>query len=1547
MESGRNSNSTSRAKGTEEILASTSSVKPILSLEFQEDKEELIAGGVGNIRIYTFRRGMEAGSMAYHFKSPRLVIADLAIDEWVTHTYTFPSGNKIYAACENHVFIYDYTTGKRLESLRDIHELSISAMTFYEPFQYLITGSRDSSSMYTLLMLRHYRHTKLVEYDGYDERLLVLGTTGTIAMYDSRRNPCQVKEEWTFAGGHERITCMTALKMLSNRPSTPGIDIDDIETETLNGPFSALLAGTDLGQISLIDINVPGGYQSIMIQAHSGEVLSISFYPELKRLITASADGTVKLWTLSVSDSKESQITPVDDGSAAFASTTSVMPYSITPAASISASTIHIPNDLIATTFSYNTKTHVLAVGTNKHHIMMFKCNKEGMLEGLMRKHPTDEDHTKPITKIVCLETLGIFASSSEDGTVKIWDGSDNSLIREIQFNEPLRTLCFCNNRGDLLVGLADQVALVRIPDYMPLNLLTEILSNPRGWPDDLIESTKHFDSAFDFWEVYRDDLERQGVDMSQWHVSIKKPVDNTDYELLRRIEELDRRRAQAAAERRKRKKKKELEEKKNRHLRVDRIVGANQTDQPTHRESVKGKRGALDELRGRMAEDSDDDDDSDSEDDGENAGKEVIRGSRRQREVGVADLAFNNKKQDEEVHHGRETSHAHHADHQNSGPERHAFHPPVIHENGPVHIGRKTFQELAMERGGTVHLRLEKPQMTPAQISAYRREQMRSVQPPPPPKKKENKVSSSWVQTIAKLGMLPNSVVSAEVGEEKKRRQTLLDRQQRERRELEKAEEDRKEAQKLAPNGRPKFLMSRREKPPVVEDDETLDMVGIKEDIAYVELQDDIDDIDDEQAERDAALAKEKAAAEEAERQRKLREKEEAAKLAEKQRLEAEEEERRRKEAEEAERFSKESSHAIKDESTPTLPPATPPRDPTPPPPPKADTKPKKIRKESKTPAPKPKPKKEEPVVLPPVEKVTVIKINPIIPPRVPTPPSRPKTPIQLPPATPPPVPVVQPSLEPAAEDDTDEDSETDFKLVDVIHTENDATAKKQEAIQAWNLFGEAFKQASNEDLAEETTPTMPKIKNSSEDVRPEFSKIINNFWFPGLNGKPVNLMNIVEVLLKLMRHGLWNEKCEASKALLYLYRTFERDFGDPFEKLIIPQLELTSDESWQFRAQCCTNLAGYGIYHPDIVYALICRLSDKVDIVRRAARKSLTHMGIDSKNSLKAAMIQLKMIPADTFKTSSSWLDYLLGRIQSQTQTEIGQRKELVETWRRKVDPSIQGQQFVRPASCLVTLVRPGEDDLREMPAKPPTAPQLTSSPSPQMNIEDSTWGAWDTVSAYSTTLSMSKMFKANQSNVKSRNVSVITTDSTGLQRSKLNTRAESRSVISAMGRVAMRSSSIISHRQQQFSAFSTTSTSNAATASRPGTVSHLKKPGTAQVVSHTTTGRISEVVSRVSSPPDFQSSVYISKGNPGGLVGLLSAGKRSMMKPVTPRSIRTPTSDASRTPPRFGSAVRASVAGSVITGDGMLPAVVTVALDDVQGLHVAAWSDTSSAI
>jgi hypothetical protein len=373
----------------------------------------------------------------------------------------------------------------------------------------------------------------------------------------------------------------------------------------------------------------------------------------------------------------------------------------------------------------------------------------------------------------------------------------------------------------------------------------------------------------------------------------------------------------------------------------------------------------------------------------------------------------------------------------------------------------------------------------------------------------------------MAKFGMLPNSVVTAQVGEGKKRRQMALDKQQRERQEQEKIEQERRAAEQKGSNYRPKFLQSRRER--VVID------MGIKEEQPYVELDDDIDDIDDEQAERDAAIAKSKAEAEEAERLRKLKEEQEAADIAEKLRREAELEEERRKAAEAANRKKNDEKAR-----TPSPQPvveivlpgqdeaSTPTREPTPPPPPKQEHKtkavskqvPPKERKEVKQqppakPAP-PRPKKEEPLILPPVETThtTIVKIDPIIPPKPQTPPARPKTPVNLPPANSTPIAsyhsVYQDSFSDDILDDDGTDSEEEFHLEDVTAT--DETTKKENAIHAWNLFDHAMKTTVTGGSAEDLFRSIPKIRGavSRDEIRPEFNRVLNNFWFPGLNVGP-----------------------------------------------------------------------------------------------------------------------------------------------------------------------------------------------------------------------------------------------------------------------------------------------------------------------------------------------------------------------------------------------------------------------------------------------------------
>jgi hypothetical protein len=70
-----------------------------------------------------------------------------------------------------------------------------------------------------------------------------------------------------------------------------------------------------------------------------------------------------------------------------------------------------------------------------------------------------------------------------------------------MQFGGVAHSCLFANERGDLLVALSDQVALVRFQDYLPPSVLQEMLKI-ESWNDDVEETAKAFDSDVDVWGV-------------------------------------------------------------------------------------------------------------------------------------------------------------------------------------------------------------------------------------------------------------------------------------------------------------------------------------------------------------------------------------------------------------------------------------------------------------------------------------------------------------------------------------------------------------------------------------------------------------------------------------------------------------------------------------------------------------------------------------------------------------------------------------------------------------------------------------------------------------------------------------------------------------------------------------------------------------------------------------------------------------------------------------------------------------------------------------
>jgi hypothetical protein len=66
------------------------------------DRDELIAAGVGNIRIWTFNMVVKNATIIYQFDSPKIVIEDFNTEDWVSLTLVNSSG-LLYAAFSNNI----------------------------------------------------------------------------------------------------------------------------------------------------------------------------------------------------------------------------------------------------------------------------------------------------------------------------------------------------------------------------------------------------------------------------------------------------------------------------------------------------------------------------------------------------------------------------------------------------------------------------------------------------------------------------------------------------------------------------------------------------------------------------------------------------------------------------------------------------------------------------------------------------------------------------------------------------------------------------------------------------------------------------------------------------------------------------------------------------------------------------------------------------------------------------------------------------------------------------------------------------------------------------------------------------------------------------------------------------------------------------------------------------------------------------------------------------------------------------------------------------
>ena len=108
--------------------------------------------------------------------------------------------------------------------------------------------------------------------------------------------------------------------------------------------------------------------------------------------------------------------------------------------------------------------TVILGFDSGDLHILKFSEDAQDLI---YLKTDSVLEHEQSISDIAYFSKKNMFITSSADGYVKVWN-IKKELIREIKFPEPVYSVSFLNEEGDLLVGHHGKVSIVAAKDYAP-----------------------------------------------------------------------------------------------------------------------------------------------------------------------------------------------------------------------------------------------------------------------------------------------------------------------------------------------------------------------------------------------------------------------------------------------------------------------------------------------------------------------------------------------------------------------------------------------------------------------------------------------------------------------------------------------------------------------------------------------------------------------------------------------------------------------------------------------------------------------------------------------------------------------------------------------------------------------------------------------------------------------------------------------------------------------------------------------------------------------
>lgn len=243
----------------------------------------------------------------------------------------------------------------------------------------------------------------------------------------------------------------------------------------------------------------PNAIQIDTIQAHGAAVLDADFTPDGQRLVTASADKTVRIWQMSPVAPAPMPVTTVAIGangaiaSAGWEGKIQMMDSN----GAITTEFLAHPMPINALAFSPDGLT--LAAGSDDHTITLWD------MTGNQRQ--TFTGHEAPITSLQFSPDGRLLVSGSADQTVRIWDAATGTLLQTLTGHQDgVTTVAFSPDSNLVASGSYDNtVRLWRVADGSPVRTLEAqglAIADLAFSPDGRTLAVASWDNTITLWRV-------------------------------------------------------------------------------------------------------------------------------------------------------------------------------------------------------------------------------------------------------------------------------------------------------------------------------------------------------------------------------------------------------------------------------------------------------------------------------------------------------------------------------------------------------------------------------------------------------------------------------------------------------------------------------------------------------------------------------------------------------------------------------------------------------------------------------------------------------------------------------------------------------------------------------------------------------------------------------------------------------------------------------------------------------------------------------------